>query len=262
MAWTLDPVQLVPLAAVAAAYAVRARRLRVRGRPVARWRLAAFAAAVGVAVLALVSPLDELGEERLFSAHMAQHLLLGDVAPLLAVLGLSGPLLRPLLAPRALHPLRRLLHPAAAVPLWAASLWAWHVPWLFGAALAHAWVHALQHVSFALGGGLLWAALLGLLPAPRRVGPGARLAAVGAAWVAGGAPALALVWSGSAWYAAYRTAPRSWGLSPVADQRLGGGLMLLEMSLVLAGAALVLGVRWLSPGEGDSRALRPGTSGS
>ena len=83
-------------------------RLRRRGRPeLAGWdRVALFAAGLGVTLFALVGPLDRLADDELLSAHMAQHVLIGDVGPALMVTALRGPLLvfflpAPILAPLA-----------------------------------------------------------------------------------------------------------------------------------------------------------------
>jgi cytochrome c oxidase assembly factor CtaG len=255
MGWTFEPTQLVPVAVAAALYARRARTLRRRGRPVPPARVASFGCGLAVLVLALVSPLDSIGEERLFSAHMAQHLLIGDVAPLLLVLGLSGPLLRPLLAPRAVQRARVVTHPLVALPLWAANLWAWHLPRLYDAALHYAAVHALQHACFLAGGLLLWTTLLGLLPGPRWFGRGAQLGGLGFVWVAGTALANVFLWSDRAHYRPYVDAPRTWGLSPLSDQRAGGGVMLVEMMLVGASVFVVFGLRWLEDAERRQRRL-------
>jgi putative membrane protein len=207
-----------------------------------------------VLVIAVISPVDSIGEERLFSVHMAQHLLIGDIAPLLLVLGLSGPLLRPLLAPRPVQRLRVLTHPLVALPLWAVDLWLWHWPALYDAALRHDIVHSLEHLCFFTGGALLWTALLGLLPGPRWFGPGARLGALGFVWVVGIPLANVFLFSGHAYYPPYVHAPRTWGLSPLDDQRAGGGVMLVEMMLVGAVVFVVLGLRWF--GEAERRQLR------
>jgi putative membrane protein len=247
----------VPIAAVALAAALYARRawtLGHRGRRPRGARLAAFGAGLALLVLAVVSPLDSIGENRLFSVHMAQHLLIGDLAPLLIVLGLSGPLLRPLLAPRPVQRLRTLAHPLLALPLWALDLAVWHVPRLYDAALANDVVHSLEHACFFAGGVLLWTALLGLLPGPRWFGTGARLGALGFVWLAGSVLASVFLWSDRAYYERYLAAPRTWGLSPLADQRAGGGVMLVEMMLVGAIVFVVLGLRWL--GEAERRQLR------
>ena len=108
---TLEPLQLVPPLAIAVAYAIRARTLALRGRPVEVWRQLSFAAGVALILASLVSPLAHLGGE-LLVAHMAQHLVIGDLAALLIVLGLTGPLLQPLLAIRWLDRLRVARAPA------------------------------------------------------------------------------------------------------------------------------------------------------
>jgi putative membrane protein len=208
-----------------------------------------FSAGLVVLVIAFVSPLESIGETRLFSAHMAQHLLIGDVAPLLIVLGLDARILKPLLAPR----LRVLAHPFVALPLWAADLSLWHLPALYDAALAHDAAHALQHVLFFTCGALLWTALLEPLPGPRWFGTGAKLAALGFVWLAGGVLSNLFLWSDHRFYPRYQHAPRTWGLSPLTDQRLGGGLMLLEMSIVVACVFVWLGLRWLRETEHRQR---------
>ena len=247
--WTFEPWQLAPIVLAGALYGRRAWTLARRGRPVPPLKVASFTAGLAVLVLALVTPVDSIGEERLFSVHMFQHLLIGDLAPLLLALGLSGPLLRPLLAPRWVQRARILTHPLVALPLWAANLWLWHLPWLYDAALEHPPVHALQHVCFLTGGLLLWSTLLGLLPGPRWYGLGARLASLGVVWLVGAALANVFLWSGRAYYEPYVDAPRTWGLSAISDQRAGGGVMLVEMMLVGAVVFVVLGLRWLEEAE-------------
>jgi cytochrome c oxidase assembly factor CtaG len=249
MGWTFEPGQLAPIALAAVLYGRRAWTLRRRGRPVPPAKIASFAGGLLVLMLAVITPVDSIGENRLFSVHMAQHLMIGDLAPLLIVLGLSGPLLRPLLAPRLVQRLRVLTHPLVALPLWAANLWAWHLPRLYDAALDHAWVHALQHACFFAAGMLLWSTLLGLLPGPRWFGRGAQLGALAFVWVAGTALANVFLWSDRAYYDPYVDAPRTWGLSAVADQRAGGGVMLLEMMFVGSVVFVVLGLRWLEDAE-------------
>jgi cytochrome c oxidase assembly factor CtaG len=249
MGWTFEPWQLAPIALAGALYWRRASTLARRGRPVPSWKVASFAAGLAVLVLALVTPVDSIGEERLFSVHMFQHLLIGDLAPLLLVLGLTGPLLRPVLAVDWLWRLRPLTHPLVALPVWAANLAVWHLPRLYVAALEHPLVHAFQHACFLAGGLLLWSTLLGLLPGPRWYGLGARLASLGAVWLVGAALANVFLWSDRAYYEPYVDAPRTWGLSVIADQRAGGGVMLVEMMLVGATAFVVLGLRWLEQAE-------------
>jgi putative membrane protein len=253
-------VQTAAVLLASLAYAAALVRLRRRGRVVPWLRAAAFAAAVAVLLVAFLSPLDRLGEERLFSVHMAQHLLIGDVAPLLVVLGLDGPLLRPLLALRPVRALRVLAHPLVALPLWAANLCVWHLTPLYDAALDHDGVHALQHTLFFGCGLLVWAALVEPLPGPAWFTAGRKLAYVGAMWLVSLALSQVFLWSGHVYYARYATAQRTWGLSPIADQRAGGGVMLVEGSLVMLGVAVWLLLRLFRESESRQRLLDAGVS--
>ena len=92
-------------------------------------------------MIAFSPPLESATDDR-FAAHMAQHLLLGDLAPLALLAGLTGPLLRPLLALPPLRVLRVLAHPLVALPLWAVNLYVWHLPVMYEAAIANDAVHA------------------------------------------------------------------------------------------------------------------------
>ena len=103
---------------------------------------------------------------------MIQHLLMGDLGALLMVLGLTGPLLQPLLANRWLGWLRHLAHPLVALPLWAVDLYLWHMPFLYQAATDHNSIHALQHTCFIGFGVLMWMPLVGRCRSP--AGSGSR----------------------------------------------------------------------------------------
>jgi cytochrome c oxidase assembly factor CtaG len=256
--WSLEPVQLAGVLVAAALYARRVAVLRQRGRMVPGWKLGCFAAGLAVVLLAFVSPIDAIGEERLFSVHMLQHLLLGDVGPLLVVLGLNGPLLRPLLALRPIARLRAVAHPVAAFVLWATNLCVWHLPTLYDAALRNAGVHALQHGLFFACGALVWAALLEPLPGPQWFGAGRKAVFLVAMWFVSLALSQVFLWSGHAFYARYAHAPRTWGLSPAADQRLGGGVMLVEGGFVMLGLLIWTLLRWLRESEARQRLVDGG----
>lgn len=258
--WNLDPLEALPVALAAGLYAARATTLARGGRPVSRWRIAAFASGLLVLLLALVSPLDTLGEERLFSVHMLQHLLLGDVAPLLFVLGLDGRILRPLLAVGALRRLRALAHPLVALPLWAADFCLWHLPPAFDAALRHPPVHAAQHVLFFALGALFWAALLEPLPGPAWFTAAWKLPYVLVSWLVMLVLSQVFLWSSRVAFAPYLHAPRTWGLGPLADQKAGGGVMLVESTVTMIGALVWLLLRVFRESEARQRLLDAGAS--
>ena len=103
---------------------------------------------------------------------MAEHLLIGDIAALLLVLGFTGPMLAPLLRNRVIGRLRVLTHPVVAVVVWAVNFYVWHLPALYQAALRHDVVHALEHATFLGFGIAMWMGLLGPLPKPEWFGNG------------------------------------------------------------------------------------------
>ena len=155
--WRLEPLQVIPTLVVALLYARRVRTLERAGTPVATWRIWSFGTGLFLVLVALVSPIDALGEEQFFFVHMIQHILLGDLAPLAFVAGLTGPILRPVLSLPGVWRLRFLTHPLVALPLWALNLYLWHIPFMYEAALHHSAVHALEHFSFFSFGAIMWA---------------------------------------------------------------------------------------------------------
>jgi cytochrome c oxidase assembly factor CtaG len=219
----LAPLQLLPATVAGVLYALRAHALRRTPRAVPVWRQACFHGGVALGVVALVA-LGERAQER-FAFHMLEHLLLGDLAALLVVLGLTGPVLQPVL--RRAGALRTLAHPVVAVVLWAANLWLWHVPVLHEAAVREEAVHALQHALFVGLGANVWLALLGPLPKPAWFGNAARLVYIVAVRLIGAALGNVLVFGGRPFYPVYGTGP--------GDQNTAGAIMMIESSLLTLG---------------------------
>ena len=247
--WSFEPLQLVPVAIGALLYWKRARTLARRGTPVAEWRYFLFSLGLALIVVALVSPIATLGEEQSFAFHMVQHLLLGDLAPLCIVAGLTGPLLRPILSVHAIRALRFLAHPFVALPLWALNLSLWHLPTLWEAALRHQAVHALEHACFFTAGAIMWAAVIEVLPGPEWFGTAAKMGYIAAVRVVTTILGNVFVWAGTPFYALYEHAPRPWGLSADADQGIAGGVMMIEGSLVTIAALAWLFLRLAQEGE-------------
>ena len=256
--WSFEPLQLVPLGLGALLYARRARTLARRGTPVAKWRYLLFALGVGLVVAALVSPVATLGEQESFAFHMVQHLLLGDLAPLCIVAGLTGPLLRPILSVRAVRALRVLAHPLVALPLWTVNLFLWHLPYLWEAALRHQAVHALEHACFFTAGAVMWAAVVEVLPGPEWFGTGAKMGYILAVRLVSTVLGNVLIWAGTPFYDLYEQAHRPWGLSAEADQSIAGALMMIEGSLVTIGALAWLFLRLAQEGELRQQLLERG----
>jgi putative membrane protein len=247
--WSLEPLQLVPTLVVAALYARRVRTLRGRGIPVEPWRPWLFGLGIGLVLLALASPIDAFGEEEFLSFHMLQHVILGDLAPLALVAGLNGPILRPVLALRPVNALRFLTHPLVALPLWMIDLYVWHVPFLYQAALHHDSIHALEHLLFFTCGGLMWAPVLEVLPAPEWFGTGWKLGYIVAVRLIETVLGNVFIWSGKVFYPYYEHAHPRWGISALHDQGLAGSVMMLEGSIVTIAALAWLFLRLAREGE-------------
>lgn len=255
--WSFEPLQIVPTVIVAALYLRRARTLAGRGQPVPRWRQRVFWTGIALTVLALNSPIDSLGEEHFFFIHMLQHVILGDLAPLCFVCGLTGPMLRPVLALPLVDRLRVLTHPLIALPIWAVDLYIWHLPVMYDGALHHNSVHALEHLLFFTCGGLMWSPVLETLPAPVWFGTGMKLGYVALVRLLEAVLGNIFIWSSHMPYSVYRHAPE-WGITPRGDLNLGGIIMMSEGSIVTIAVLVWLFLRLASESELRQQLLEQG----
>ena len=258
--WTFGPLAAIAIAVVGLLYYRRASTLSRRGTPVAVWRQVSFGTGLALLALALFSPIDAIGEEQFFFVHMAQHLLIGELAPLAIVAGLTGPLLRPMLQYAWIQQLRVLAHPLIAWPLWAVTLYVWHLPFLYEAALHNDVVHALEHASFFTAGVLFWSPVLEPLPAPAWFGSGAKLLYIVAARLTSMVLANVLVWSSGPTYDAYRHSVERWGISASADQGVAGGLMMLVDSVVTIAAIAWLFLKLAGESERRQKLIEEGVA--
>ncbi|HUA03651.1 MAG TPA: cytochrome c oxidase assembly protein [Solirubrobacteraceae bacterium] len=222
---------LVATVAYLELYALRARTLSREGKPLVRWRLISFGFGVLLVAVVQIGPLDTLADNVLV-AHTLQHIIIGDIASLLIVLGLTGPVIQPLLHIRATRPLRTLTHPVLAVVLWAANLYVWHLPLLYQLAIRHDLIHALEHACLLWFGSLLWLGLIGPLPKPNWFAGWGALGYVVAVRFLGAILANVLIWAQSVFYPVYKATDAARGLSALSDQNLAGGVMMVEQVLL------------------------------
>ena len=255
--WFADPLVLVPLTLFAGIYIWRFAQARKEagGRGAGPLQALAFAGGMLALLAALVSPLDGLGDDYLFSAHMVQHVLIGDVAPLLILLGLSRVIMRP--ATRRLAGLERrlgpLASPATGIAAWLVLMYVWHIPALYDAAVEHPLVHLLEHLSFFTAGVALWWPLIQPVPMRRQLTGLQPIAYIGTAKAGLAALGIFLTWSTTAIYPYYEDTPRIWGLSPVEDQNVAGVIMMAEQSMTLALVLVAVFIRMLAQSETDQR---------
>jgi cytochrome c oxidase assembly factor CtaG len=271
-AWNWEPSVLLGCAVLLAAYLVAVSfRFSKAGL--------SFVAGVGVLLLALVSPIDTLGDAYLFSAHMLQHLLLVLIVPPLLLLGIPAELARQFmrwpLARRAevetlyITSLRR--HPLLAWSLGVGMMWLWHVPALYNAALDHAGIHVFEHLCFLVTAAIFWWPIAAP-SAEARLAPLAAMlylfAAAGASTVLG----IILTFVSPGLYPLYLQPTDRlgilpllrdvWGFSPAVDQEAGGILMWVGGGLVYLGAIIATLALWYgAPDEGDTPASMAGEIG-
>ena len=240
-------IQIGPLILAALLYTRRVRTLAAAGKPVPGWRQACFYSGFVVIGAALTS-LGPDSQELLY-IHMIEHLLLGDIAALLIVLGLTGPLIAPILKIRLFDRLRVLSHPLIAFPLWAVDMYVWHLPALYEAALKHSAVHALEHAMF-LGFGInMWMCLFGPLPMPQWFGNLGRLVYIVTVRLTGTVLGNIFLWSGTVFYPFYLHGDAAFHVSPLADQNVAGAIMMVEESLLTLGLFCWLFLRAAKQGE-------------
>ena len=211
-------------------------------------------------VVALVSPVDTLGEV-LFSAHMIQHELLMLIAAPLLILARPGsaivlgakylfiPLIRSVsgnsnsIAAKS----RKLLSPLPAWTLHFIGLWAWHIPALFNAGLSSNLMHTTQHISFMCIALVFWYSIL------RSDKHNSMTAVISLFTTAIHASVLGalLTFSPVIWYAPYTTTTQAWGLTPLEDQQLGGLIMWMPAGIAFIVAALIILAKVLQERTGE-----------
>ncbi len=249
--WTFDWTALLSVVVLVSLYAAAWRRARraERHRP-PLWRLALFAGGIFTILVALVSPLDSLGDQMMVM-HMVQHMLLLDIAPILLILGLTKVLLRPVT--RRLTTIERragfIAHPAFAVIFYAGVLWLWHVPALYDKAQGNGFIHACEHMTFFLAGSLYWWHVLSPIRNRRRLAGLGPVAYMAGGKLLVGLLGVALAFAPTVIYSFYAHQPSYWGLSPLEDQMMAGLVMALEQSIVMGIALVVLFFQMLNESE-------------
>jgi putative membrane protein len=249
--WNLEALLLVPLLTVGYFLALRAY-------PAPRSRIACFLGAMALVLAVTITPLETLAMNYLLVVHLLQNVVLAEWAPLLLVLGLPPALAAELARPSLV---RRLVHPAVALPVWLANYMLWHLPWLYDTALEnpHTLLH-LEHALYFVTGVAMWWSVF--QDEPHRLGDGARAAVVFAAFVFGAPIGLVIALVPDAIYEFYVDAPeRLWGLSPLEDQQLAGILMAAEQAVVFFVVVAFYFVRFLAEDDRRARIGEPGRFG-
>lgn len=213
--------------------------------PATRSQMVSFYLGVVTIWIAADWPIHELAEERLFSVHMAQHLLLSLVAPPLLLFGTPGWLLRSLLRPRWLAALvRNLARPFVALLLFNAFIAFSHWPVIVDAAVRSEAAHFGLHAALMGTALLMWMPVLSpMFEIPRLRYPGQMLYLF-AQSIVPTVPASFLTFADGPIYPFYGLASPLIGVDPVIDQRIAGLAMKIVGGFILWGFIAVLFFRW------------------
>ncbi len=258
--WTLDPTLWIGIALFVGAYLLASGPWRSRFRssePVKRAQTISFLAGAFIIWIALVSPLDEISDRYLFSAHMVQHLLLTLAAPPLILLGTPGWMIRPFLRYQAINAVARVLTmPLVAFALFNLDFMVWHVPALYEATLENQSIHIVEHLLF-MGTAILnwWPILSPLEELPRLPYPAQILYlfldAVPSTVLGG-----ILVFAPDVLYPTYQAAPRIFGVSALDDQLFSGLIMAMPGGMTYLLALTIVFFVWI--GKEDRETERRG----
>jgi cytochrome c oxidase assembly factor CtaG len=253
--WNFAPIILIALAAYVWIYVARWRTSRAEGGPRAAGygRLALWLLGIALLGVALISPVDRLGEQ-FATFHMVQHLILADLVPICLTVALTKHILRPIT--RRIHWIEKKAgpfgHPAFGVIAYAASMWVWHIPFMYEAALEHSFVHTLEHLSFAVAGAIYWWHLLSPIRSRLRLGGLGPVLYMASTKIAVGFLGIMLGFAPTVLYDYYANDGTRWGLSAIDDQHIAGVLMALEQSLVMGVALAYLFIRMLQEADEEN----------
>lgn len=222
---------------------------------VPRGSAALFYAGLVALYVAISSPLHELSDDFLFSAHMVQHLLLMMAVPPLLIVGTPGWLLRPLLRHDIVARTARFVtSPIAAFILFSSVFSLWHFPPLYDATLRHHYLHVLEHLLFISTAVIMWWPVLGRLPELPRPSYPVQMIYLFFLSLPPGFVGAAITFSGEVKYTWYAEVPRLWGLSALVDQQIGGLIMKLLGAAVFLVAMGVVFFIWYNREGADTRA--------
>ena len=244
LTWSVEPTVVLGVVVLSVLYGLAWRRARASGSSHAPGygRLSLFVTSMVLVVLALLSPIDSLGDNDLLVMHMVQHMILLDLVPITLILSLNKVLLRPVT--RRIQVIERRAgffgSPVFAVIAYVVGVYAWHIPAAYDLALHYSWIHACEHLTFSAVGTLYWWHVLSPIRARRRLTGLGPLAYMITTKLFIGALGIALAFLPRVIYVFYAHKPDYWGLTPLEDQSMAGLVMALEQSLVMGVAFVYL----------------------
>jgi len=251
--WSLHPSVLIGTGLLGALYFWGIGPLRRRlglGPPPPAWQVASFCGGLLVLLLALNGPMHDLSDYYLFSAHMVQHLLLTLLLPPLLIAGTPGWLLQPLLrSARVRIAARVLTQPVVAAVLYTVTIAVWHLTPFYELMMRNHDVHIATHLMFIVAATILWWPVMSPVPELPRLPYGLGMLYLFLVGIPMQIVAALITLSDEVLYPWYSAAPRTWGLTPLDDQQLGGLLMWVPGNLWMFLAIGVLFLKWAKETE-------------
>lgn len=257
--WSWEPQIILGLLAQAGAYLACVgplRRFFPGSAPVPYHQQLTFLLGSLTMFIALVSPLAVLSNGYLFSAHMAQHVLVTEIAPPLLLLGTPRWLLRPLVELPVIRNITRslgkfVLHPVFVLVIFNAVFSIWHIPRYYEASLANNMAHGIQHVAFIATATLAWWPLFSTLDEFPQLHPGMKC--VYLFWMAVPPTFIGAIitFAKEPIYPTYAAAPRVWGLDALTDQQAAGLIMWLIGGAIYFMVLTVVFFRWFGRDDDD-----------
>jgi putative membrane protein len=235
--WSLHPSVLIGTGLLGALYVWGIGPLRGRlglGPPVPAWRVACFMAGLVVLLVSLNGPIHDLSDYYLFWVHMGQHLLLTLVLPPLLIAGTPGWLLSPLVRRPAVGAVARALtHPVVAALVFTMTLAVWHTTQAYDLMMRDHDVHVFTHILFMVAAVIMWWPVMSQVPEVPPLGLGVRMLYLFLVSIPMQLVAAIITLADTVLYPWYAAAPRTWGLSPLDDQKIGGLLMWIPGNLYM-----------------------------
>ena len=247
--WHNEPWLIGGLVVLGWLWAVLAGPLRVRlapGTPFPRWHAVRFYSALFVFYLAVGSPLDQVAERFLFSAHMLQHQLLVYPAAILFLLGLPGWMVDPVLSRSAVRAtLRVLLHPLPCALIYTLVVSVWHAPSLYDLALRNKLVHVAEHILFFVAALIFWWPMLSPSRVLPRINHGLQMLYLVGVTITMTPVFAYITFSQHVLYPTYEFAPRLFASISAADDQLLAGVMMKIIGIIVSFIAFgVAFYRW------------------
>lgn len=251
--WHTEPLLLMSIIGCGWLYALCCGPLRrhiAPATPFNRGQAVLFFAGIVIVYLAVGSPIDQLGEDYLFSMHMFQHILLIYCAPPLIIRGIP-----PWLTDRVLRcrwvriPARWLVHPVTALLLFNFVYTVWHIPVMYEAALQDKLIHIIEHWTMFFTAMLLWWPILSHSTILPPISIPARMMYIFFVMVAKTPVFAFLTLSGEVLYPTYEFAPRIIpGFTAIQDQVAGG--IMMKVTTIFTGM-LVMTLCWMAWWKND-----------